>query len=135
MKSWLIALALLATTTAAFAAPAPCASPLPEAAKPASFEAWLAADGVPDGVQKALTGLCLARFCSTNSQCACSQAQTATCSGSQCVYTYPGGGGGSTPHSGDACSPARFCTDSSQCASCKPGIVGVCATDGICRVP
>lgn len=133
MKSWLVALALLASATAASAAPPMPCSPSSSPVKPASFEAWLGSSEAPHA---ASLGLCLGRFCMEDDDCACEAAESALCAAGRCVYAYPPGtGGGSTPHSGDLCRPGRHCTDSSDCAFCQQGVAGVCTTDGVCRIP
>jgi hypothetical protein len=130
MKRWWIALAFLTCATAASAAtPNPCA-PSASPAKPASFEAWLAAS---PALQAATVGICLGRHCMDDDDCACTAAQGALCAAGSCVYSYPGTGGGS-PQSGALCLPGRHCNDSSDCTFCDFGATGFCAGDGVCRV-
>jgi len=86
-------------------------------------------------------GFCPGRICSDDIDCACPGATSATCNTSihSCVYTYSGSGpGGGTSGSGAICSPARFCsgtTDPDDCGPCFQGGHGVCGVDGVCRIP
>lgn len=124
---------LLLLTLGVLAASAPSRAALPATCGSTAHEevaGWLANSGTP----RAVSGLCMARFCSSNLNCACSAALSAVCSGGQCVYTYPGGSPG-TPHSGDLCLPSRFCSTNSQCSSCTQGVSGICAADHVCRIP
>lgn len=130
MKTWITALLFLVSIVlTAQASPTP-ATPAPDCGKEIDLVQLFS-------LPQALPAACPGSFCIDDLDCACSSASTATCGPfGTCVYTYPGGNPGSSPQSGDLCLPGRFCVQPGlPCGSCTQGGQGICAFDGICRVP
>jgi hypothetical protein len=118
----------LAAAAQSAAAPSPTRGQFLQSLAAPACEAALPGAVLGDALPATTGGLCLGRFCTTDSQCACSAASSYACVGGTCHYTYPGGGGTGGPHC-----PGAFCTDDAQCQSNCPGDPSAhCGAGGTC---
>jgi len=123
----LAAFVLLLACVPAFAAdPQPVAPQTNCSAKAIAAPTWLQ------------LSVCRQSFCTDDQYCRsiCPSDPGAYCnlSTGTCTYSTGGGTGGGGCQSGSLCSPARYCLDNSDCASCFGGCAGYCAPDGVCRL-
>jgi hypothetical protein len=129
----LLALSLVARATAS-PAPAPflaggteCVAPAPAMTSAVSPALGSEPGADPSAALWATSGGCLQGFCTTVAQCSCPTAQSVSCTGGTCHYTFAGGGGGG---GGRTCTHS-FCSTSSQC-NCSDGSHGTCS-GGVCQ--